>query len=65
MKTPAQFVKILPEWSEGDDSTYVIVEDRGERIAITPAHWDYARQGAIRPVEVVGKEMLQHIPLSE
>jgi hypothetical protein len=60
-ESPVRFVKLLPEWSEGDDSMYIITEDRGERIAITPAHWDYARQGAIRPVEVVGAEMLQYI----
>lgn len=67
METP--ICQFTPEWSDGDTSLYAVAEDRGDasnptpfdRIAITPLHWDYAKQGVIRPVEVVQRLMLRFL----
>lgn len=49
-------VRIKAEFSEGDDSVYVVVEDRGDRCVIQPIEWPYG--------DVVGQETVSTNMLS-
>ena len=50
-----QSVRLLPEYAEGDNSSYVIVEMRGDRCVIQPTEWQH---GPIVPQECVSCYML-------
>lgn len=62
-------VQIVLEWCDSPDEAkeiFVIVgEDEGKgRVDIAPKEWDYERQGAIRPVQTVGVEMIRNATTS-
>ena len=60
-----QLVRIKPEYSDGagDQVPFIVVtSDEGKgRLDIAPAQWDYAKQGAVRPTELVRCFMIEAV----
>jgi len=57
MDNKIEIVKFKPEWADGDESEYVVVEDNGDRLLVSPIVWKWA----IRPTELVKREMVDTI----
>jgi len=59
MEKRLEIVKIKPEW-EGDDSEYVVIEDNGDRILISPINSGMAYP----PTELVRRYMIDTVSVT-